>query len=225
MPAQSTGALQPRTSRRSNRAAAFAASRQDLRQINLLGHCRQDKQAQQQSAAQLTSELLWLEGAFDSAGPYLAGEQFSLVDAAIIPWFLRMFVLKKYRCVPPTGGGQTSNGALFTPPLSLFSLSVCLSVCLSLSLSLSLSLLSLYCVLSLSLSLSLSRSHALPPTGQRSHHWLRADRSRSVDQTSAVSCSLSGVLVTFQAQHTALSLLNRQHSEMLTWSVISHPQS
>ena len=59
--------------------------------------CRQDKQGQEQSAAQLTSELLWLEGAFDSAGPYLAGSQFSLVDAAIIPWFLRMYVLKEYR--------------------------------------------------------------------------------------------------------------------------------
>ena len=135
-----SGALQPRTSRRSNSTAAFAASRQNLRQINLMGHCRQDKQAQQQSAAQLTSELLWLEGAFDSAGPYLAGEQFSLVDAAIIPWFLRMFVLKKYRCVPPKGRGQTSNGALYGP-----------------------------------LSLSLSLSRALPPTGRRSRHWLRAD--------------------------------------------------
>ena len=70
-----------------------------LQTDHILGQCRQDKQAQQQSAAQLTSELLWLEGAFDSAGPYLAGEQFSLVDAAIIPWFLRMFVLKKYRCM------------------------------------------------------------------------------------------------------------------------------
>ena len=117
-----SGALQPRTSRRSNSTAAFAASRQNLRQIYLMGHCRQDKQAQQQSAAQLTSELLWLEGAFDSAGPYLAGEQFSLVDAAIIPWFLRMFVLKKYRCVPSKGEVRRPMGP-----------SMALSLCLSLS--------------------------------------------------------------------------------------------
>ena len=38
--------------------------------------CRQEKDKQQASAAILTQELLWLEGAFDSNGPFFAGEVF-----------------------------------------------------------------------------------------------------------------------------------------------------
>ena len=60
---------------------------------------RQDKASQEQCAAALTAELLWLESMIDPAGPYFAGEAFSLVDCAILPHFLRMYILKHYRCV------------------------------------------------------------------------------------------------------------------------------
>jgi len=42
----------------------------------------------------LTSELEWLEAHADAAGPYFNGACFSLADAALIPFFLRMFELK-----------------------------------------------------------------------------------------------------------------------------------
>ena len=45
-------------------------------QAGLTCSCRQEKDRQDASAAILTEELLYLEGAFDSAGPFFAGEQF-----------------------------------------------------------------------------------------------------------------------------------------------------
>lgn len=42
----------------------------------------------------LTKELEWLEAHADAAGPYYNGAHFSLADAALIPFFLRMFELK-----------------------------------------------------------------------------------------------------------------------------------
>ena len=61
---------------------------------------RQDKASQDECAATLTAELLWLESMIDPAGPYFAGEAFSLVDCALLPHFLRMYILKHYRSVP-----------------------------------------------------------------------------------------------------------------------------
>lgn len=58
---------------------------------------RQDKDSQDDCTAQLTSELLWLESMIDPAGPYFAGEVFSLIDCALLPHFLRMYILKHYR--------------------------------------------------------------------------------------------------------------------------------
>eukprot|EP00884_Botryococcus_braunii_P000996 jgi/Botrbrau1/10898/Bobra.0025s0072.2 len=58
---------------------------------------RQDKQGQAQAAEKLREELMWLEKECDGVGPFFLGEAFSLVDAGLIPWFLRLFVLKEYR--------------------------------------------------------------------------------------------------------------------------------
>ncbi len=59
--------------------------------------CRQDPQGQQQGADALREQLRWLEGCFDSNGPFFMGEQFSLVDISILPFFLRLPVLSHYR--------------------------------------------------------------------------------------------------------------------------------
>lgn len=57
----------------------------------------QDKASQEECAAKLQGELQWLEGQADSAGPYMMGTHFSLVDAAMLPWFLRLPILRHYR--------------------------------------------------------------------------------------------------------------------------------
>jgi len=58
---------------------------------------RQDQGQQQECADQITSEMNWLESQADLGGPFFFGEQFSLVDAALVPWFLRQDVLEKFR--------------------------------------------------------------------------------------------------------------------------------
>lgn len=58
---------------------------------------RQDKEGQQQAAQTLDTELRWLEGHFDSLGPYFMGTEFSLVDTSLLPFFLRASVLQHYR--------------------------------------------------------------------------------------------------------------------------------
>ncbi|CAL8468830.1 g8371 [Coccomyxa elongata] len=58
---------------------------------------RQDKEGQQQAAQTLDTELRWLEGHFDSLGPYFMGTEFSLVDISLLPFFLRASVLQHYR--------------------------------------------------------------------------------------------------------------------------------
>ena len=42
----------------------------------------------------LTAEIDWLEAHADSAGPFLCGKDFSIADAALIPFFLRLFELR-----------------------------------------------------------------------------------------------------------------------------------
>ena len=44
--------------------------------------------------ASLTAEIDWLETHADSDGPFLCGHAFSIADAALIPFFLRMFELR-----------------------------------------------------------------------------------------------------------------------------------
>ena len=46
------------------------------------------------ATAALTAELDWLEAHADSNGPYFCGVRFSLADAGIVPFFLRLFELK-----------------------------------------------------------------------------------------------------------------------------------
>ena len=45
-------------------------------------------------AATLTAELDWLNTHADSAGPFYCGAAFSIADAALVPFFLRMFELQ-----------------------------------------------------------------------------------------------------------------------------------
>ena len=58
---------------------------------------RQEQAAQQEAAAALHEQLRWLEGRFDSMGPWVMGAEFSLVDASLLPFFLRLPVLQHYR--------------------------------------------------------------------------------------------------------------------------------
>lgn len=46
------------------------------------------------ATAALTAELDWLEAHADSNGPFFCGAEFSLADAGIVPFFLRLFELK-----------------------------------------------------------------------------------------------------------------------------------
>ena len=45
----------------------------------------------------LASELLWLESEATQDGPYFSGKQFTAVDIALLPWFIRLYILKHYR--------------------------------------------------------------------------------------------------------------------------------
>ena len=78
-------------------AARLAAKRFDERFIPpfytlLRGGLSKEEQQRQKEV--LTKELEWLEAHADAAGPYFNGVRFSLADAALIPFFLRMFELK-----------------------------------------------------------------------------------------------------------------------------------
>ncbi|KAK9824676.1 hypothetical protein WJX72_012280 [[Myrmecia] bisecta] len=57
----------------------------------------QEPTAQGEVAAQLASELTKLEGMVDSAGPFLMGSNFTLVDCAVLPFLIRFPVLKHFR--------------------------------------------------------------------------------------------------------------------------------
>lgn len=46
------------------------------------------------AVAALAAEIDWLEAHADSAGPFLCGKEFSIADAAVVPFFLRMFELR-----------------------------------------------------------------------------------------------------------------------------------
>ena len=78
-------------------AARLAAKRFDERFVPpfyalLRGGLSAEEQKKQKDV--LTKELEWLEAHADAAGPYYNGACFSMADAALIPFFLRMFELK-----------------------------------------------------------------------------------------------------------------------------------
>ncbi|DBB03428.1 hypothetical protein WJX82_004221 [Trebouxia sp. C0006] len=58
---------------------------------------RQDKGQQQEVAKEIQDQLHWLEQHVDSKGPYFMGQEFSMVDVALLPWFIRIFILEHYR--------------------------------------------------------------------------------------------------------------------------------
>lgn len=59
--------------------------------------CRQGRPEREAVAQEMVRELQWLEGEVHPEGPYFLGKEFSAVDCAILPWFIRLFVLKHYR--------------------------------------------------------------------------------------------------------------------------------
>lgn len=58
---------------------------------------RQEAEAQQQCAQRLAGVIEWLDAQADAEGPFFLGKQFTLVDASLAPFFLRLPVLKHYR--------------------------------------------------------------------------------------------------------------------------------
>lgn len=58
---------------------------------------RQEKQQQKEAAEQLSHACEWLDRHCDAEGPYFLGPQFTLVDAALAPFFLRLPALQHYR--------------------------------------------------------------------------------------------------------------------------------
>lgn len=58
---------------------------------------RQDKGQQQEVAKEIQDQLHWLEQHVDAKGPYFMGQEFSMVDIALLPWFIRIFILEHYR--------------------------------------------------------------------------------------------------------------------------------
>lgn len=57
----------------------------------------QEADIQQECLDHLSGELRWLESQVHPVGPHFLGPQFSLVDAALLPWFQRLAVLKHFR--------------------------------------------------------------------------------------------------------------------------------
>lgn len=112
--------------------ARLAAKRFDERFIPpfsalLRGGLTADEQKRHKDS--LTAELEWLELHADAAGPFYNGVRFSLADAALIPFFLRMFELKArsgfeiparceklIRWYGACAGRESVIGTLNTPP-------------------------------------------------------------------------------------------------------------
>lgn len=90
--------LLPRSA--SERAAArIVISRFDSKLVPLYyGLLRSpDKAAAKTAAADLRKELAWLQDRMKGDGPFFLGQEFTSVDAAILPWLLRDFVIQHYR--------------------------------------------------------------------------------------------------------------------------------
>ena len=59
--------------------------------------CRKGDDQRKECGEILASELLWLESEATQDGPYFSGKQFTAVDIALLPWFIRLYILKHYR--------------------------------------------------------------------------------------------------------------------------------
>jgi glutathione S-transferase len=57
----------------------------------------QDAAGQAAAAAVLESELSWLLQHMDAAGPFALSDNLSLVDCAVVPFLLRLYILEHYR--------------------------------------------------------------------------------------------------------------------------------
>jgi glutathione S-transferase len=57
----------------------------------------QDAAGQAAASAVLESELGWLLQHMDAAGPFALSGQLSLVDCAVVPFLLRLYILEHYR--------------------------------------------------------------------------------------------------------------------------------
>lgn len=58
---------------------------------------RQDKEVQTAAAAALDAELQCLVDNMHPEGPFAMGTELGLVDCAVVPFLLRLFVLEHYR--------------------------------------------------------------------------------------------------------------------------------
>ena len=58
---------------------------------------RQDRNQQKEVAQHIQDQFQWLEEQVDPQGPYFMGKRFSMVDIALLPWFVRIFILEHYR--------------------------------------------------------------------------------------------------------------------------------
>lgn len=58
---------------------------------------RQDKDTQAAAAAALDGELQWLVDNMHPQGPFAMGAELGLVDCAVAPFLLRLFILEHYR--------------------------------------------------------------------------------------------------------------------------------
>ncbi|WIA20862.1 hypothetical protein OEZ85_005211 [Tetradesmus obliquus] len=57
----------------------------------------QDAAGQAAAAAVLESELSWMMQHMDAAGPFALSGQLSLVDCAVVPFLLRLYIIEHYR--------------------------------------------------------------------------------------------------------------------------------
>lgn len=65
--------------------------------IGLPTVCRKSSEARVACSKAMSQELIWLEGQTHAEGPYFMGKQFSAVDCTLLPWFIRLYILKHYR--------------------------------------------------------------------------------------------------------------------------------
>lgn len=58
---------------------------------------RQSSEDRAAAAAVLDAELAWLVKQLDPQGPLAMGDQLTLVDCAVVPFMIRLYVLEHYR--------------------------------------------------------------------------------------------------------------------------------
>lgn len=62
-----------------------------------------DKESAVKLAHDYQEELKWLQARMSDEGPWFSGSTFGYVDATILPWLLRLFVINVYRGFQPKG--------------------------------------------------------------------------------------------------------------------------